>query len=234
MTDLKTTSRLTALAYLGLAVSGMVAFLLVRQELYVPQDASATLANLQTRDGLARLGVAADLTVVLTQALAALCFFRLFRHVSAFAAGAVAALGLVNATIILVATVFSATALQVALAAETAAPGDRAATAQLLYDLNGSAWDVGGLFFGLWLLPMGWLVWRSGTMPRLLGWVLVVGGIGYVVSTYLTALVPDASWVSAVSAPATVGELWIIVHLLWKGPVPAADAPAHRPADVVR
>lgn len=234
MTATNRTARLTGLAYLGLAVSGMVAFLLVRQELYAPDDAAVTLTNLVEREGLARLGIAADLTVVLTQALAALGFFRLFRHADAFAAGAVAAFGLVNSVIILVATAFSATALDVALS-ETVGQDDRAASVQLLYGISGAAWEVGGLFFGLWLLPMGWLAWRSGYLPRPLGWVLVAGGVGYIVSTYLTYLAPGAaSWSGAITVPASVGELWMIAYLLWKGVRPAAEVTVVPPAAVRR
>lgn len=51
--------------------------------------------------------------------------------------------------------------------------------------LGGSLWDVGAVFFGLWLIPMGFLTLRSG-VPRPLGWI-----------------------------PATVGEFWMIGWLLW-------------------
>ena len=234
MTTARGTARLTGLAYLGLAVSGMLAFLVIRQQLYVPDDAAATLANLVERQGLARAGIAADLTVVLSQALAALGFFRLFRPVSSFAAGAIAAFGLVNAVVILVATALSATALDVALG-EASAPGGRAESVQLLYELHGAAWAVGGLFFGLWLLPMGWLAWRSGYMPRPLGWVLIAGGVGYVASTYLLYLAPGASsWSAVLTAPASVGELWMVAYLLWRGVRPAVDVTAAQQAEVLR
>lgn len=230
MTTLKSTARVTGLAYLGLAISGMLGYLLVRQQLYVPGDAAATTANLVANEALARFGIAVDLTVVLTQALAALWFFKLFRRVDAVAAGAIAAFGLVNAVVILVAAVFSATALDVALGG-TAPGGDRAATAQLLYELTDASWNLGGMFFGLWLIPMGWLAWRSGYLPRPLGWVLIAGGVGYVLSTYVIYLAPDLAESSyALTVPATIGELWMVGYLLWKGVHPSvahtADAVA--------
>ena len=226
MTTLKGTARLTGLAYLGLAISGMLGFLLIRQQLYVPGDAAATTANLVGNEALARFGVAVDLTVVLTQALAALLFFKLFRRVDAVAAGAIAAFGLVNSVVILVAAVFSATALDVALSG-IAPTGDQAATAQLLYELADASWSLGGMFFGLWLIPMGWLAWRSGYLPRPLGWVLMVGGVGYVLSTYVSYLAPGlAESSSALTVPATVGELWMVGYLLWKGVRPSVAHPA--------
>lgn len=210
------TARWTGVFYLGLAVAGIVGFLLVRGELYVADDAGATLANLVDRASLARLGVAADLTIVLTQALAALWFFKLFRSEDSFAAGAIAAFGLVNAAAILVATAFSATALAVAGDASLAPGADQAATVQILYQLNGVAWNVGGLFFGLWLIPMGYVVVSRRVMPVLLGWVLIAGGVAYVIATYLTELAPDAPSAigDVLTGLATIGEVWMIGYLL--------------------
>ena len=83
---------------------------------------------------------------------------------------------------------FSATALDVALDRTANSAQD----ALLLYRLQGPAWEVGGLFFGLWLIPMGWLVLRSAYMPRPLGWLLLAGG-GCILSTFATFLLPDAT-----------------------------------------
>lgn len=216
MSDIKQSARRAGLAYLGLAISGLVGFLLIRSRLFESGDATATALNLVENEGLARLGIAADLTIVVTQALAALYFFKLFRKVDGFAAGSLAAFGIINAVAILIATAFSATALQVALDG-VGDPGS-AESAHLLYELSGSAWGVGALFFGLWLIPMGWLVLRSGYMPRALGWILIGGGFGYLISAYTTYLLPDVSGLTDLLAvPATIGEVWMISYLLIKG-----------------
>ncbi len=61
-----------------------------------------------------------------------------------------------------------------------------------------------GLFFGLWLIPMGWCVLRSYRMPRPLGWTLVAGGIGYVLSPFVGYLAPAAETATLVLVlPAT-------------------------------
>jgi hypothetical protein len=159
-------------------------------------------------------GTHSYLVTVLSQALAAVGFFLVFRRVDAAGAASITAFGLVNCVVVLVATAFSATALQVALRG-----GQTSASEVLvLYDLNAATWSAGGLFFGLWLIPMGWLTLRSGSMPRVLGWILVVGGIGYVLSTFVSFLAPDASGLAGVlPLPATVGEVWMVGYLLIKG-----------------
>lgn len=210
--DLRT-ARTTGLLYLGLAITGMLGFLLIRPALFEPDDAASTLANLVDDPGLARLGIALEMGIVVTQVLAALWFFRLFRPVDAFAAGAIAVFGTINAVAILGSAASLATALQVALE-----PVGDPGSAQLMYLLSENLWGVGAMFFGLWLIPMGWCVLQSGSMPRALGWVLIVGGLGYLASAFLGYLAPDAGMVvDLVVIPATIGELWIVVHLLVRG-----------------
>ena len=210
MHQLIRTARVTGLFYLGLAVTGALGFLTVRPMIFDADDAGTTLANLVAHEPLARAGIALELLVVLTQALTAVWFYRLFRTVDGTAAGSIAAFGLVNAVAILGSAAVLATALQVA----TGGPGD-AGTVQLLYLVSGNLWEVGGLFFGLWLVPMGWCVLRSGWLPRPLGWVLVAGGAGYVLMTFVAYLAPGAGAVGdLLVVPATVGEVWILGYLI--------------------
>ncbi len=216
--ELVRTARTTGLLYLGLALTGLLGFVVVRHQLFVADDPAATLANLTRHESLARLGVVLEMGVVITQALVALWFFRLFRSVDAVAAGAIAAFGLVNAVAILVSAGLLATALDVSQDASLAVSGGAAATAQLLYVASGHLWLIGGIFFGLWLIPMGWLARRSGWMPGLLGWILVVGGVGYVVNALLSYLLPDGGpAIDLLTAPATIGELWMVGHLCLRG-----------------
>ena len=212
------TARTTGLLYLGLAVTGMLDYLLVRNQLFVAGDPSATLANLAQHESLARLGIVMEMGVVITQALVALWFYRLFKSVNAFAAGAIAAFGLVNAVAILGSAALLATALDVSLDASLAMPGEAATTVQLLYVVSGHLWVIGGIFFGLWLIPMGWLARRSGWMPSLLGWILMVGGVGYVANALLSYVLPDAGLaLTLLTALATVGELWMVGYLCLRG-----------------
>jgi hypothetical protein len=228
MTSTRRSAQLTGLAYLVLAVSGIVGFLLIRRQLYVPDDAMRTAANLVAHEGLARLGIAVDLVTVLAQALAAVGFFLVFRRVDSAGAASITAFGLVNCVVLLVATASSATALQVALRGGPTS----ASEALMLYDLNAATWNAGGLFFGLWLIPMGWLTLRSGSMPRVLGWILVVGGVGYVLSTFVIFLAPHASGlVGVLPLAATVGEVWMVGYLLIKGMPGQPQGPGRRASE---
>ena len=212
---LRGTARATGLLYLALAVTGLAGFLLVRGVLFVPDDPTATMANLLERELLARAGILLELGIVLSQALVALWFHRLFRTVAPLAAGALAAFGLVNAITILGSAAFLATALQVAQSPLAASAADAAGQVQLMYVISENLWGVGGVFFGLWLFPMAWCALRSGWLPRALGWVLIAGGAGYVASTVVSYLAPALDPLAiGLTLPATVGELWMVGALL--------------------
>jgi hypothetical protein len=219
------TARTTGLLYLGLGLAGLLGFLIIRPLLFAANDPGATLAHLVEHESLARAGIAFELLVVLTKALTAAWFYRLFRTVDRVAAGGIAAFGLVNAVVVLGSAALLGTALEVALDPA----GDAAATVQMLYLISGNLWNAGGLFFGLWLIPMGLCVLRSGWMPRPLGWILIGGGIGYILSAFIGYLAPGAQAVAdALVIPASVGEFWMIGYLLIRGVRRRAldDAPA--------
>lgn len=219
MNDLKHTARITGLWYLGLAITGLFGYLIVRPAIHVPGDPAATARNLVEHVALARVGVALELAIVLTQAGAALWFFRLFRGVDAFAAGTLAAFGLVNSVAILTSAALMAAAVAVAADPGLAPAGDVPATVQLLYEVSGKLWSVAALFFGLWLIPMGWAARRSGRMAAELGWTLMIGGVGYILSAFLANGVAGApAWlVDALTLPASAGEFWMIGYLLVVG-----------------
>ena len=213
------TARATGGWYLALATFGLVGFLLIRSRIFVDGDPAATLTNLIERSGLARTGLVFELAIVVTQALAAVWFYKLFRPANSTAAWALAVFGMANAVVILMSACFLATALTVSGDFGLAPGGDAAATVRLMYELSSNSWGVGSIFFGLWLIPMGYIASTSGLMPKWLGRILILGGVGYVLSAFVKYGVPDApGWLGeGLPIPATVGEFWMIGYLLIKG-----------------
>ena len=107
---------------------------------------------------------------------------------------------------------------------------------QLLYVLSGHLWGVAGVFFDLRLTPMGWLVVRSRWLPPELGWTLVAGGVGYVVSTFVGYAFPNADLATLLlTVPATIGEIWITGYLVIVGirDHSRPDEPCSAPPDAV-
>ena len=238
MNSFTRTARATGAWYLALALSGMLGFVLIRPQLYVAGDTQETLARLSDNAQLAHASVVLEMVVVLTQALTALFFYKLIAGFHRVAAVGVMAFGLMNAAAIMVSAIFMATAVAVSGESSLAPGGDAAATVGLLSELSTNSWSVGNLFFGLWLIPMGWFVLKSALMPRLLGWFLIIGGAGYLLAAVIEASVEAAPalLINGLPLGATVGEVWMIGYLLFKGirtapaaiPEPALVAEASR------
>ncbi len=82
------------------------------------------------------------------------------------------------------------------------------------------------LFFSAWLFPLGWLVLRSGFLPRLLGWLLVVDGVGVLVWFLQALLAPDHTAISYPSwALGFVAEMGLALWLVIRGGSPVREAP---------
>lgn len=227
MSELVRTARVTGACYLAMGIAGGVAFMVLRPLVHVPGDALATARNVAEKGTLAHAWLALELLTVVAQAVTAIAFYRLFRGFDAVAAGAVAAFGLVNAVALMGSAACIATGLEVAAHASLAPGGDQVATTQLLFQASSSAWRVAVLFFGLWLIPMGYVVLTANLMPRALGWVLLLGGVGYVLSGFVANGLEHAPrWlVDGLTVPASVGEFWMIGYLLSFGVRPVPSAP---------
>jgi len=218
MQDLKRTARTTGVLYLALAITGGLSFAVFRPATYTGGP-TQTLANLVDQEAFARVGLGMEMGLVVSGALAAVWFYKLFREINPVAAFATATFGLMNTVTQVASSIFLATSLAVAGDHALAPAGDAAAVVGLMGQLSTAAWGIGALFFGLWLIPMGWVAVSSNRFPRVLGWILIAGGCCYVLSAFLgnaVVGVPSAA-VEALAAPATVGELWMIVYLLSVG-----------------
>jgi hypothetical protein len=143
---------------------------------------------------------------------------------------------LVSAALILVGVVFNAAALIVFRGGDALAALDqhtREAIGMLLIRLHGQSNGVNEMFWGLWLLPFGWLVARSRFLPRWLGYWLLLDGICWVVLAVTGFLAPVYHGVLfRAFQPAFLAELAIMLWLLIVGAKehpPAADAGASLP-----
>lgn len=198
-----------------LAIFGIVGFMVLHSQVY-SSDPEKTLTNLTDSESLSRVRLVFELLLVLSQALAALWFYKLFRSISDWKAWAVGIWGTVNSVVIMISAISMASAIQIANSA-TQSHEDKIILIDLLGQLITHSWNVGGLFFGLWLIPMGHIVVVSKRMPVWLGRVLILGGVGYILSTLIYYMGYQPSLLNVLTIPATVGEFWMIGYLLIYG-----------------
>lgn len=204
-------ARTAGIWYLMMAISGFLGFVIFHPQVY-DADPGQTWTNLVEEEKLARIRLLLEVVIILSQALTALWFYRLFRNINGWASLATLIWGTVNAIVILFSAICMGAAIQLALSSEVME--DKVAVIDLLTTMISNAWRIGMIFFGLWLIPMGYIITSSKRMPVWLGRTLIIGGIGYVVSAVLIYSGISGSWVSTLTLPATVGEFWMIGYLL--------------------
>ncbi len=207
------TARITGVWYLALAISGVLGFLIFHPQVFISGDAEKTLVNLMQAESTARIRLLFEFAIVVSQAFAAVWFYKLFKGIHESAAWALGIWGMMNSMAIMVSAMAMASAISIAGAAVQPV-GEVVAHISILQNLSSNAWGVGGLFFGLWLLPMGYIVTKSRRMPVWLGRVIILGGFGYLISTFFEYAGIDFYLNRFLTIPATIGEFWMIGYLL--------------------
>jgi hypothetical protein len=215
-------ARLAGVLYLVVIACGLFAEIVVRSRLVVAGDAQATAANVVDSQLLFRLGFAADLVVFLCDVALAIVLYFLFRPVSRTLSLLAAAFRLTQTAIIGLNLLNMFGAILILEEADYLGPldeGQREALAMLMLDTHRYGYTLGLAFFGVGTLIVGYLAFRSSIVPRALGVLLGLAGIGYLADSAAFFLVPgyDGSVSPVLLAPALVGEVWFAFWLLLKG-----------------
>ena len=207
------TARITGIWYLLMAISGILGFMVFHSEIFVSGNPEQTLTNLVELKSTARIRLLLEFAIVISQALTAVWFFKLFKDNYEWEAWTLGIWGMVNALVIMTSAISIASAIGVANS-DISAMEDKVVLIQVFQHIISNAWGIGGLFFGLWLFPMGYIVIKSKRMPVWLGRVIVLGGIGYLISTVIRYAGIEFSFNRFLTLPATIGEFWMIGYLL--------------------
>jgi Domain of unknown function (DUF4386) len=209
------TARVAGLLYL-LVFPFAFFSLSVRDRLIVYGDAAATASNIMASEGLFRGGIVAWILSQTIFIFLVLALFKLLKSVNANVALHMVVLLLVGIPIALVNELNQFAALVLLSGADylTAVKADQL-HAQLMFhlDLHRYGIYIAQIFWGLWLLPFGYLVFKSGFLPRILGVLLMVGCLGHLVD--VVAGVVFSNDEVAVSQFTSIGEflfpLWLVV-----------------------
>ena len=197
--------------------------------LVTPDDAARTATDILASEGLFRLGVAALSVAAALDVVVAWALYQVFSPVSTGISLLAAWFRLVYAGVLLVAVSHLIEVLRLLGDDQyRAAFNTDQLQAQALSGIHSfdDVFGAGLLLFGLHLLVVGYLAYRSGYIPRIIGVLLAVAGLGYVVDS-LGAILFRGSWTD-ISSFTFIGEfllaLWLVVrgrHLPSGGPSPA-------------
>ena len=219
MTTLQKNARVAGLLYLLIAITGPFVLLYVPGKLFVPGDASATANNILAHVTLFKAYIVVGLLSELFFIALVLALYRLLHDVSRELAIVMVVLVLIDAPMAFLSVANQVATLAIVQGADFLSAFDqpqRNALATLLINIDKLGLPVSEIFWGLWLLPLGLLVYRSGFLPRFLGVWLFINGIAYVVISFTGILLPQhVEIVNTIAFPILFGELafmlWLVI-----------------------
>ena len=205
-----TQARLAGLAYLAVVLTGLFALAYVPSALALGPDNTANAQLIAGREPFYRLGLLGLLANQIAFVVLPLLLWRLLARHGATLAALMVTFALAGVPVVLSALGFRLDAL--GLLPDTA-------SAALALDAARNRMLIGMTFWGLWLLPLGVLVWRSGVAPRWLAALLMLGCFGYLaqVTAGVLQLETPGAWDSALRLPASLGEIGFCLWLLLFG-----------------
>lgn len=221
MNSINKTARMAGFLYFMYIVTTIVADVFLRSKLIVFGDAAATARNIAASEGQFRIGITGDLVSAVLFLLAAWALYGLLKPVHKDLAllfvllnlGGVAvySINLLNqfAAVLLLSgadylKVFQADQLQ--------------ALAMFFLNLHHNGYWLAQIFFGAWLFPLGYLVFKSGFLPRILGMVIMVHFVGWLMTFFQFFLFPSFGAITYLTYPlGFISEFGLTLCLLIKG-----------------
>jgi hypothetical protein len=186
--------------------------------LIMPGNAEKTASNIIASEGLFRVSICIFLVVAILDVVVAWALYILLKPVNKILSLLSAWLRLVYAAIFGIALFNLLNVLQLLSGAEylKAFKPDQL-HAQVLIFMNGfnNGWDIGLVFFGLHLLILGYLIFKSGYFPKILGILVIIASLGYITDSFGRFLSPK--YHLSIVMYTFVGEVLLIFWLFWNG-----------------
>jgi hypothetical protein len=198
-------SLIAGISYLLLSVLAAFGNFGAIKALVTPGDAAKTAKDILGSESLFRVGIACLILAVMLDIVVALALRALFEPVNKSVSTMAAAFRVAYAAVFLVAISQLVGALALL---------DDASLALHAIDAFTTIFTIGLVLFGVHLMLIGHLVYRSGFAPRILGVLLAIAGLGYLVDGFGVVLVRDYS---AIGQFTFVGEVALVIWLLVKG-----------------
>lgn len=214
-------ARISGILYLLIAVCGGFAFFAGYEDLMVAGDATATANNIMRSEMTFRLGIMGDSLLILGEIVLTVLLYILFKPVnktlsmvaafSRFAMTAMIGMNVLNKLIV----------LQLLSGAGYLAVFDQAqlhALVLVFLQAYGDGSLIWGVFFGLHLCVIGYLIFKSTFLPSFLGALFIFGSFGYFLNSFGLFVLPQYDGIYSVIILATApAELSLVFWLLFKG-----------------
>jgi hypothetical protein len=209
-------ARVAGLLYLVTNLFAPFTLLYLPSRFIVRGDAAGTASNIMASESLFRLGIVLSLFTFVGQIFLVLALYQLLKVVNRNMASLMVIFSLMAVPIAMLNELSQLAVLQLLSGTEylnVFTTGQSQALAYFFLRLHGQGLNIAQIFWGLWLFPMGYLIFKSGFLPRILGVLLVIACFGYVIQSiaaflgYNIDLIFFTGW----------GELLLLLWLLIRG-----------------
>lgn len=220
--SLKRTARTAGLWYLIMAVTGPIGLVIVPAKILLAGDAAATAQNVITNEMLFRIGIVSNLVCQITFLFLVLALVRLFKGISEWHSKLMLVLVIAAVPIAILVELAQLATLQILNGEDYLKVFNSEqlnALALLFLQIHEQGLLIASIFWGLWLFPFGYLAIKSRFIPKILGVLLIIGGVTYLVDSSLALLNPlfRKSITDILLLPLGIGEISMVLWLLIKG-----------------
>lgn len=219
----KTTARIAGLCYLGVVLTGIYSLMIVPSKLIVEDNALLTYQNIIAAEPVFRLWIVMGLLCYTFFLFLPLVLYKLLKRVQEDQAKWMVLLAIMSVPLFFMNTqnLFNILSLVSGSKTHFGFSSEQIQFQVMLYlEQYKNGMRIVHIFSGLWLFPFGYLVFRSGFLPKILGVLLMLGCLGYLLNFLGNTLVADYAKMgisSYISLPASIGEIGICLWLLIMG-----------------
>ena len=189
------------------AIIGAFSLIYIPSKLIVFGDAGTTAKNIITNELLFRVGIVGCLITQLLFIIVALLLYKLFEKVNRNQSILMVVFALVSVPIAMISTLFKFTTLFLV---------DNFEQMMFFLNLNVQGIIIASIFWGLWLLPLGCLIYKSGYFPKFVGVAVIIGGFGYIIDAFVKIILPNLNIAIIVNILA-LGEMVFVLWIIIKG-----------------
>ncbi len=192
MDKTKKTARFAGLLYLIFTISGIYGMMFLPSRIIVNGDVAASAKNILDHEFLFRTGIINDLISNILWVVLVMILYRLFKQVNERQSKLMVAFVIVQIPVAFFMEAFNITSLMLLKGdiLKSFEPNQRQDLALLFLKISDYGILVLEMFWGIWLIPFGLLVYKSGVIPRIFGILLLIGGAGYMAYSFISLLLP--------------------------------------------
>ena len=216
----KSTARLAGFIYAIVVLCGTLYLQYIPSTIKLKGDPATIVHRLMNAELLFRVGIVCELVCWLAFLILPVILYKLFKPVNGIVARLMVIFAVVQVPIAFMNLLnkFAVLSLISGSAYLKALPADQL-SAQILFYLNlyQQGNFINQIFWGLWLFPFGYLVFKSGFLPKILGIFLMAGCVGYLIDFFGSFLFPEYGKTiisNYLTLPASLGEIGICLWLM--------------------